>query len=129
MPKPRTAPPVAVLAAVLTAEVAHESPLPGDAMRTAADATELVRIAAAARRRSERACNGEGHYSERGWAWDENDDARRERADARATDRANKILEPYGAKVQELGGDPRGPGMRIALASGARNGWGDGWAI
>lgn len=129
MPKVRTAPPVAVLAAVLTAEIAHLGPLPGDATRTAADAAELARIAAGAKRRSERACNGNGHYDGRSWVWDETDDAKRERSDARATARANEILAPYGATVLEIGGDPRGPGMRVSLASGARNGWGDGWAV
>ena len=106
----------------------------------ARDALALLRIGAGVARRAVAYCNGEGHrvwgfrhgeggYSPPGWAWDENDDARKERADEKALAKATEIAARYGATVK-IGGDPRGFTMRLFLASGRSNGFtGDGWGI
>lgn len=102
--------------------------------KVAADALALLRIGAGVASWAVRACNGEGHRdwtSQRGgfWAWDETDDAAKEKADKRATDKADEILSRYGARC-EIGGDPRGYTFRLILASGRTNTIGrDGWGV
>jgi hypothetical protein len=98
------------------------------------DALTLIRIGKSVSRWAVRACNGEGSswvsYPNGGgrFAWTEADDAKRARADARALAKAQGIADQYGATVQ-IGGDPRGYVFRLMLASGRKNGWGDGWGV
>jgi hypothetical protein len=105
----------------------------------AADALALLRIGASVARWAVRACNGEGHHTfmpagpynqtaRTVWAWDAEDDAAKDRADARALKRASDIAARYGATV-EIGGDPRGYVLRLHLASGRKNCWGEGWGV
>lgn len=89
------------------------------------DAFALLRIGASVKRWAERACNGQGRYA---WMWDETDDAAKDRADARALAKASEIAARYGATVT-IGGDPRGYVLRLNLASGRKNGWGEGWGV
>ena len=99
----------------------------------AADAEELVRLAKRARRYAGIQCNGiarrvpgTGVYH---MTWNEADDAWLERARGRIEKRATALLTPYGAKLLTVSGDPRGYVMRFELASGARNGIGEGWGL
>lgn len=100
----------------------------------AGDALALLRIGASVSRWAVRACNGEGRGHWDGpsgryvWSWDETDDAAKEKADARALKRASEIAARYGATVK-IGGDPRGFVLRLHLASGRKNGWGEGWGV
>lgn len=104
----------------------------------AANAMALLRIGAGVKRWAERACNGEGHQEWRKglsahggrweWAWNDSDTAAHEKADKRAHAKASEIAARYGATV-EIGGDPRGFVLRLHLASGRKNGMGDGWGV
>lgn len=100
----------------------------------AADALALLRIGASVARWAVRACNGEGrewHQWPNGggsYVWGNADDAAKEKADARALAKASEIAARYGATV-EIGGDPRGYVLRLHLASGRKNGWGEGWGV
>ena len=81
----------------------------------AMDALRLIRIGKSAARRAVQACNGiERRGADGRWAaqWTENDEARKERADAKALRQANEILRRYHAEAR-LQGDPRGYVMRI----------------
>ena len=83
--------------------------------RAAMDALRLIRIGKSAARRAVQACNGiERRGADGRWAaqWTENDEARKERADAKALRQANEILRRYHAEAR-LQGDPRGYVMRI----------------
>lgn len=141
----------AELAAVLSADM-HEGHSATTMARVGAqlhpphvvaeDAIALLRIGASVSRWAVRACNGEGHretvatYDKFGayagdrwsWAWDDADTAAMDKADARALKRASEIAARYGATV-EIGGDPRGYVLRLHLASGRKNGWGEGWGV
>lgn len=138
---------LATLAAVLMAEAFREHVSIRDrALRhpetVAADALALIRIGRGVARWAVRACNGEGHRvwgfrhgestrSAPGWAWDESDDAAKDKADARALAKLQAIADRYGATVK-LGGDPRGYVVKLILASGRHNTWGgasDGWGV
>jgi hypothetical protein len=99
----------------------------------ARDALAMIRIGQGAARRAVQLCNGFPRYDAKARqmlnTWTEADDARREKADAKALERASTIAERYGATVK-LGGDPRGYVMRLYLASGASNTFGDdGWGV
>lgn len=116
-----------------------ESPHPET---VATDALALIRIGRGVARWAVRACNGEGHLvwgfrhgestrSAPGWAWDESDDAAKDKADARALAKLQAIADRYGATVK-LGGDPRGYVVKLILASGRHNTWGgasEGWGV
>lgn len=115
---------VAELAAVLSAEIC------GQELRVAPhliadDVMALRRIAISTKRWAEASCNG---YTPSGRRWDDAAEKAKDRADARALAAAQAIADRYGAKA-EVGGDPRGFTLRLHLASGRRNGWGDGWGI
>ena len=131
----------AELAAVLSAEAHHVQasatlrpayyavPFPH---LIAEDALVLLRIGAHVKRWAERACNGIERYQGNGiWCgtWTEADDAAKNRADARHLKRATEIAARYGATAI-VGGDPRGYVLRLILASGHSNTFGnDGWGV
>lgn len=98
----------------------------------AADALALLRIGASVKRWAERACNGIERYQRHGIlcnTWTDEDDAAKDRADARALAKATEIAARYGASVA-IGGDPRGYVLRLVLASGRTNTMGnDGWGV
>lgn len=102
--------------------------------KVAADALALLRIGASVSNWAVRYCNGQGSewraYPNGGGAyvWTEKDDAAKGKADARALAKASDIAARYGATV-EIGGDPRGYVLRLHLASGLKNGWGEGWGV
>ena len=102
------------------------------AEQIASDVSALHRIAAAAKRRAEQACNGIERYNAKLGRymaeWTDADEAAKERADTKALRAAQEIADRYGAKVK-LGGDPRGFVLRLELSSGRRNSIGDGWGI
>ncbi len=124
----------ATLAAILMEEtwawVKAPPPPPHVAAR---DALALIKIGNSVAGRALRYCNGEGEqYWQDGlrwaWRWTEAHDALKEKADARDHAKATEIAKRYGATVT-IGGDPRGFTMRLMLASGRKNGMGDGWGI
>lgn len=125
----------ATLAALLSAE-AHDTNADREAPAphiVAEDALALMRIGATVKRWAVRACNGEGRYLPNatgrfGWVWDETDNAAKDKADARNLKKATEIAARYGATV-EIGGDPRGYTLRLHLASGRKNSWGEGWGV
>lgn len=100
----------------------------------AADVVALLRIGASVARWAVRYCNGEGREWRQwpngggSYVWGDADDAAKEKADASALKRASEIAARYGATV-EIGGDPRGYVLRLHLASGRNNGWGEGWGV
>lgn len=103
----------------------------------AADALALIKIGAGVARWAVKACNGEGTWKPyasgggSGWHWGDENDAAKEKADARALAKLQAIADRYGAKVK-LGGDPRGYVVKLILASGRHNTWGgaaDGWGV
>jgi hypothetical protein len=61
--------------------------------------------------------------------WDDAQYARAERARDRALKQIREIGASYGFKGASVSGDPRGFVVRIDLASGRKNGWGDGWGV
>ncbi len=134
-PEPKAA---TLLAAKLMHETYFVAPFKHDhsAYHCARDAEELVRLAKRALRYSIMQCNGiERPYPRTGGgvayaaSWTEQDDTWLEKARERISKRATAILEPYGAKLLTVCGDPRGCVMRFELASGACNGMGEGWGL
>jgi hypothetical protein len=53
--------------------------------------------------------------------WSESDDAISDAIRSAVSQEMNRILAPYGAKVESLHGDPRGRTVHIAFADGASN--------
>lgn len=100
----------------------------------ATDALALLRIGASVSHWAMRYCNGQGSEwraypnGTGAYVWTDMDDAAKEKADARALAKASEIAARYSATV-EIGGDPRGYVLRLHLASGRKNGWGDGWGV
>jgi hypothetical protein len=88
----------------------------------------LIRIGKQAHTLAVRECNGEGHWQDGRWHWDDNDTERAGRRRDKMYARAQKIAKDYGAKVS-IGGDPRGYVLRLHLPSHIRNGFGDGWGV
>lgn len=86
----------------------------------ARDALALIRIGKGVARRAVQLCNGIPRYDVKSRSmlntWTEADDARRERLDGAAKQKAENILLRYGASVK-LGGDPRGYVMKIRFRS------------
>ena len=117
---------IAELAAVLASETATQN-----WNVVARDSAELLRMANRAQSWAEKQCDGIPRY-DRGQivaTWTEADEKARERALTKIRDRATAILQPYGANVASLSGDPRGSVMKIQLASNRRNGWGEYWNV
>lgn len=131
--------PAVRLAAQLTAEchkriVYDERKHEGKSVYAIArDAEELVRLAKRATSLAVRQCNGvirwEPGATRPHATWTEADESACERAKERIRKRADEILQPYGGKVLTISGDPRGCVMRLSLASGAQNGFGEGWGL
>lgn len=103
----------------------------------ARDALALIKIGAGVARWAVRECNGEGHrvnipasgYQRWSWEWGSDDDAAKDKADARALAKASEIAARYGATVK-IGGDPRGYVMRLQLATKRSNTFSDdGWGV
>jgi len=109
--------PIAVLAIVLASEPSSELNHPHE---HAYAAKLLYRIAVAAKRRAEAACNGEGRRRQ---VWDDIDEDRKDAMDAKGHAQASKIAALYGATVEPFQGDPRGCIVRLNLVSGRSNGW------
>lgn len=113
------------LAAVLTEEArAAEAKTPAEtpwpAHWAARDAIALIKIARAMDNLAVRQCNE---------PWGDKEYERAERRRAKALERIKEIGKPYGFKGASVHGDPRGFVVRIDLASGRKNGWGDGWGV
>jgi|SRR4051812_21773207 hypothetical protein len=115
---------LATLAALLAMNMAKEA----SPIAVARDAIALIRIGKQANTLATRQCNGEGHWENGRWNWDDSDEARAEKRRATMRKNAQKIADDYGATV-ELGGDPRGYVLRLHLPSHVRNGFGDGWGV
>jgi hypothetical protein len=109
--------PIAVLATVLASEPSSELYHPHE---HAYAAKLLYRIAVAAKRRAEAACNGDGR---RHHHWDDIDEAHKDAMDAKGHAQASEIAALYGATVEPFQGDPRGFIVRLKLASGRSNSW------
>jgi 7-keto-8-aminopelargonate synthetase-like enzyme len=100
----------------LAAQLSQETRGHVTAYKCARNATELAKLARRAHSIAVRACNFP--------------DVETEKPRARIKAAANAILQDYSASVLSLHTDPRGGfGMIIKLASGAKNGWADGWGL
>ena len=86
----------------------------------ARDALTLMAISRRMENLSIRQCN---------YGFDDADAARAERARDKAAKQIADIGKPYGFKGCSVCGDPRGFVVRVELASGHKNGWGDGYGI
>lgn len=113
--------------ATLAALLAMNAPHP-NATAAARDAMALLRIGSSLHTLAVRECNGEGHWENGGWHWDDNDTARADRKRTNLAAKARKIADDYGCKVA-VGGDPRGYVLRMHFPSHIRNGFADGWGI
>lgn len=122
---------------ILAAQLMHECHAPRavhcDTYRCARDAMRLCDLANRATTLAARQCNGVPRFNAKAGrvfnSWTETDQASCDRSLAKIEKAANEILALYGAKVLTVHGDPRGCVMRIALASGATNGMGEGWGL
>lgn len=114
---------IATLAAILALEAKVKN-----AVWIADDTLLLLHLGNQAHTLAIRACNGEGHWQDGRWHWDDNDEARANRKRAKLLDKAQKIAERYDASAT-IKGDPRGYVLRLHFKSGARNGFGDGYGI
>jgi hypothetical protein len=114
------------MAAHLAAVLTEESSTTGAHARNsnshivARHVVEIMRIALRMENLALRQCNG---------PWNDGDDERAERARAKALARLKAIGADYGIKSAHVYGDPRGFVVRLDLASGRKNGWGDGWGV
>lgn len=116
---------LATLAALLAMNAAKAA----SPIAVARDALALLRIGRQASTLAVRQCNGEGHWADGRWNWNDADDARAEKHRTTIRKNAQKIADDYGATI-ELGGDPRGYVLRLHLASKASNTFtSDGWGV
>lgn len=127
-PKPSTH-----LAAMLAWETG--GPKINKPFHAAVTAEAIARLAARLHRIADMECNGlpvterrDGKKYEYN-VWSAENAAWAEKQRASIAKKATALLEPFGAKLLTVHGDPRGFVIRFELKSGATNGSGEGWGL
>ena len=129
-PKPETC-----LAAVLATETLPKNgePIGNIYYRAARDAAALCSLGRKAQRLGEKRCNGVQRYDAKARlvlaSWTEADEQAAERVAEKIKAEALAILEPYGATLVTVTGDPRGYCVKFKLASGRSNGMSGEWGV